>query len=210
MTFHVVRLTTIAGLLNVDAPGGVLLLDLGDHHAQNTILQASFGILRDRLWEAEAPLERAHASLGDPVGVLRFGLCNFCQASRGDLLALQFLALRWCSFTFLDFCSSCGPLTLLVPVLGAAFDDKGLLIGEFDCDVALVNARKFSFEGIRVFRLLDIELWRKICLSGQIVRQALQLADGVIEEIVEWAEFLAHWREGGRSREEERHVGFLS
>lgn len=141
-----------------------------NHDAQDSVLQAGFdGILVDAGGEAEGAMEFPNGTLGDPV--LGFVLALSFFRRLGDLARLLrgaalfsslffdsgFVALRSiCHVTGDTAAGFVSPVGGVFP-LGAAFDDQGVGVGEFNVDVLLIETGQFALELVGVFVLADIE-----------------------------------------------------
>ena len=164
---------------------------LRHNNAENAVLKRS----RDRILinssrEAESAGEFTNAALRDPVRSLRLmGSGHRCRGGSRNLLAvLGLLRLGrrlgglggWLVMNFFY-----GRLTRLAVPFGPALDHEGVVVGELNGDVLLLDTGEFALEQVLLLFLFDIEAWGEGGAAAALcgVRcDALELVEGVIEE----------------------------
>lgn len=92
-------------------------------------------------------------------------------------------------------------------MLGVALDGEGVFVGELDRHVLLVDAGEFTFEGVFVLGLLDVELGREGALGR--VRHLLEFRECVVEELEKGAHLLTVGAQCRSEAGEESHVSCL-
>ena len=156
-------------LFDVDALGLVAWC-LGDHDAQDTILEVSLdGVLVDTRGEAESAMELPNRTLGNPVlgamllislsgSTLLDSLSILFGILGGLVLNGSFVALASVGHIASDAATGLVRAFGGVFALDTALDDESVGIGEFDVDVLLVETGEFALELVGFFVLADIEL----------------------------------------------------
>lgn len=168
-------------------PGGVGLEHLGDGDAEDAILQTGLdAVVVDTGREGEAPGELAHATFGDPVRVLWLMFGDVLASGGGDLCAGR--PGLWLLLLLLRFLGRGWLAAFFTVVLGAAPDGEGVFVGELDGHVLLVDTGEFTFQGVPVLGLLDVEFGGEGALGR--VGHLLEFGKGVVEELEERSHLL--------------------
>ena len=199
-------------LIDIDALG-LVARSLGDHHAQDAVLQARLDrILIDAGGEAECTMEFPDRALRDPVlgaantflplllALLRNHLSALLHLLGGLVLHRRLVALARIGHVPRDasvgFVGSFGGIL----ALGAAFDDEGVGVGELDVHVLLLDAGEFALEFIGGLVLADVEFGLEGA-DGGVGGEGAGVAVGGV--VVEEAEEGSHFGVGEAG--EERH-----
>lgn len=195
-------------LFNVDLPG-LRRRRLRHQNAQDTILQARPNcILIDACRERKAAVELANRTLANPVSrLLSFALlsdilCLFRLL--GDCVVVgascRFVFDAWLKFLLLGCIlnEALWALTFFADVFVAARDSDCVVVGPFDVDILLLDAREFAVEFVTLLGFFDVELWSERPRSvGEV---AVDVAEGLaiilIEETEDGSELLSEaWEE---------------
>ena len=209
-------------LLDADLPRR-LLMRFRHHHAQDPILQARLDrILINTAREREAAVELAHRALRDPVlepllalRLLLLVLDDLGAAALGGRHAVRALVLHGRLVVLVAF-ARLGDLALLGPALdggtaagvlalGTALDDEGVVVGELDGHVLLVDARELAVQEVRLLLLAHVEFGLESADGGRATGSAVGARAGsvvviVVEEAEERSEVAL-----GHARAKERH-----
>jgi hypothetical protein len=183
-------------LLNNNPPC-LHLLRLGNHHAQNSILQTRLHrILLHACRERKRAVELAHAAFRDPVLGLE-GLVVLADLVVGGLgcdlrvLGLVFDGGLLLRFNLLGvglvpvFNEAGGSLAFFANVFVFSRDAEGVVVRPFNVDVFLLDAGEFTVQFVAVICLLDVELG---CEGTDAVERGVEVAEGLTVVFVEEAE----------------------
>jgi len=187
------------------------LLDLGllhfrYHDGQYAVLHTGFDVVVVHgIGKGEAAGKFTDAAFRHPVGVL-WVVCGDVLRSSGRHFGVGG-GLRGFIFTIGIDLGGSGGRTFLSDALSPALDGNCLFVGELNDDVFLFNARKFALENVAVFSFLNIELGSERARRG--VGELLKFREGVIEEVEEWAHFMAVGSKGTWEAWEEGHFSCL-
>ena len=150
-------------LLDVDA-ARLGRSSLGNADGEDAILETGLdAVLVDTGGEREGTGETAADALGDPVGVVWILLLGGLLDDLGGFGLGTLLLDGGLVRGVLDGGLLGGAVELLgagaflVVDLGAAGHDQGVLVGEFDRDVLLLDARQLTLEHVGVFDLFEVE-----------------------------------------------------
>lgn len=192
-------------LVDVDL-AGFALLRLGDHDAEDTVLQASAdGLLIDPNGETERSRELAYAPLRDPVfgfgllwlllllgvgdlGLLVLGTLIF-DGGFVAVVVVWLAALGDGAGSFGGFDEARRRCAGGVGTFCPALDGDGLIVGEFNLDILLFDAWKIAVELISVWELLYVELGIEgLQSSASVLLVRVLVAVEVIEQAEEGCE----------------------
>lgn len=205
----------------------LVLFGLGNLDRENAVLHRSLdvvGVDADR--EGERTREFADAALTDPNLLVRFGVLLLLLGDLGFGGSLGLVTALVISFIFdgglmrlvlLDRAGRLGAFDEAswrcsgsVSAFGAATDDQGLGVGEFDFDILLLDAWKFAVKFVSLRKLLDIKLGREAlhdvaaaAMMTTLVSGGVSISVKVVEETEERVEGRVAGNEGSW---EERHL----
>ena len=142
--------------------------------------------------ERESAVEFADRALARPVAV-------FVVPLDGDRLLIAGLVLTFLAFLVLGSVIGVGIVEF---ALRAALDHQGLVVGEFNVDILLGDARQFAVEIVGVITLAEVESRRERAERAELTAVgAVEVS--VVQETEQRSEV------SGRGNVEKRHCGVL-